>query len=96
MFEFFYLYNPRYITESVLSRKGFTINRYVIYTIALLVVFQRGFTYLPPMQTLLGYMAIGLGRWLMIASVSVLVLFLVELESFLLCLRMTRKGVNES
>jgi magnesium-transporting ATPase (P-type) len=95
MFEIFYLFNFRYVTEPVFSWKGFTSNRYVLYAITLLVVFQLGFTYLHLMQTLFGTTVIGLNICLMIVSVSVSVLFLVELEKFILRLRMTRKGVNE-
>ena len=82
MFEIFYLFNSRYITASVFNRAGFTGNRYVLIAIAILIIFQLGFTYLAPMQTLFGTTAIGLNIWLRILLVSSSVLFLVELEKY--------------
>jgi len=80
MFEVFYLFNSRYITAPVLNWAGFTGNRYVLIAIALLLIFQLAFTYLPPMQTLFGTTAIDLEIWLRILLVSSSVLFLVEIE----------------
>ena len=82
MFEIFYLFNSRYISESVFSWDGFTGNRYVLISIGVLITFQLGFTYLPPMQSLFGTTAIGYDIWLRIVLVSSLVLFLVELEKY--------------
>lgn len=82
MFEIFYLFNSRYISESVFSWDGFTGNRYVLIAIGVLITFQLGFTYLPPMQSLFGTTAIGYDIWLRIVLVSSLVLFLVELEKY--------------
>jgi hypothetical protein len=50
--------------------------------IALLIVFQLGFTYLAPMQTLFGTAAIDLDMWLRIVLISSSVLFLVEMEKY--------------
>ncbi len=83
MFEIFYLFNSRYITSSVFSWDGFTGNRYVLIAIAVLITFQLGFTYLAPMQSLFGTTAIGIDIWLRILLVSCSVLFLVELEKYL-------------
>jgi magnesium-transporting ATPase (P-type) len=83
MFEIFYLFNSRYISESVFSWDGFTGNRYVLIAIGVLITFQLGFTYLPPMQSLFGTAAIGYDIWLRIVLVSSLVLFLVELEKYI-------------
>jgi magnesium-transporting ATPase (P-type) len=82
MFEIFYLFNSRYITASVFSRAGLTGNRYVLIAIAVLVIFQLGFTYLAPMQSLFGTAAIDFNMWLRILLVSSSVLFLVELEKY--------------
>jgi len=82
MFEIFYLFNSRYITASVLNREGLTGNRYVLIAIGLLIFFQLGFTYLAPMQSLFGTAAIDLNIWLRILFVSSSVLFLVELEKY--------------
>jgi magnesium-transporting ATPase (P-type) len=80
MFEIFYLFNSRYITASVFNRAGLTGNRYVLIAIAVLIIFQLGFTYLAPMQSLFGATAIDINMWLLIILVSSSVLFLVELE----------------
>ena len=84
MFEIFYLFNSRYISESILNLKGFTGNRYVLMAIGLLVIFQLGFTYLPPLQTLFGTAAISALQWLWIVGISSSVLFLVEIEKYFL------------
>jgi len=90
MFEIFYLFNARYITASVFSREGLTGNRYVLIAIGILIVFQLGFTYLTPMQTLFGTTAIDFVIWLRIILVASSVLFLVELEK--LFIRRREKG----
>ncbi|MEG3617338.1 cation-transporting P-type ATPase [Magnetovibrio sp. PR-2] len=82
-FEIFYLFNARFITAPVLNMNGLFGNRYVLMAIAVLVVFQLGFTYLTPLQTLFGTQAIGWTDWLKIVLVSSSVLFLVELEKAL-------------
>ncbi len=82
MFEIFYLFNSRYIADSVLSWEGFTGNRYVLISIAVLIILQLGFTYLSPMQTLFGTAAIDFIIWLRIVLVASSVLFLVELEKY--------------
>jgi len=87
MFEIFYLFNSRYITASVLSWSGFTGNRYVLIAIVILVIFQLGFTYLAPMQSLFGTAAIELSTWLRIVIVASSVLFLVEFEKYVVRLR---------
>jgi magnesium-transporting ATPase (P-type) len=83
MFEMFYLFNSRYIKDSVFNWDGLTGNRYVLMAIAILVVFQLAFTYLKPMQLLFGTTAIAFNTWLSILLVSSSVLFLVELEKYL-------------
>ncbi|HGX91684.1 MAG TPA: HAD family hydrolase, partial [Candidatus Tenderia sp.] len=88
-FEIFYLFNSRYITDSIFSREGLTGNRYVLISIGVLITFQLGFTYLSPLQTLFGTTAIEFELWLRILLVSSSVLFLVELEK--LCVRRMRR-----
>jgi len=83
MFEIFYLFNSRYMTAPVLNREGLLGNRYVLYAVGLLILFQLAFTYLPPMQTLFGTAAIDAGVWLRIVLVAASVLFIVELEKAL-------------
>jgi magnesium-transporting ATPase (P-type) len=83
MFEIFYLFNSRYITAPVLNRAGLLGNRYVLYAVGVLLLFQMAFTYLPPLQMLFGTAAIDAGVWLRIVLVAASVLFIVELEKAL-------------
>ena len=80
MFEIFYLFNSRYISESIMNVKGFTGNRYVLVAIGVLIVFQLAFTYLSPLQILFGTASIDAMQWLWIVGVASSVLFLVEIE----------------
>ncbi|MBL4608633.1 MAG: cation-transporting P-type ATPase [Pseudomonadales bacterium] len=82
VFEIFYLFSSRYITASVFNWAGLTGNPYVLFATGMLVIFQLGFTYLAPMQSLFGTTAIGFDIWLRIFLVSSSVLFLVELEKY--------------
>jgi len=82
IFEIFYLFNSRYTTASVFNWAGLTGNRYVLIAIGILIIFQLGFTYLAPMQSLFGTAAIDFHIWLRIILVSSSVLFLVELEKY--------------
>ncbi len=80
MFEVFYLFNSRYIFDSIFSHRGLTGNHYVLVAIAVLAIFQLCFTYLPIMQTIFGSCAIELKVWLQITLVASSILFLVEIE----------------
>ncbi len=82
MFEIFYLFNSRYIIDSILNWEGVAGNRYVLIAIAILIILQLGFTYLSPMQALFGTTAIDFAIWLRIILVASSVLFLVELEKY--------------
>jgi magnesium-transporting ATPase (P-type) len=82
MFEIFYLFSSRYITASVFNWAGLTGNRYVLIAIGILIIFQLGFTYLSPLQSLFGTTGIDLTIWFYILLVSSSVLFLVELEKY--------------
>ncbi|MCG7960276.1 MAG: cation transporting ATPase C-terminal domain-containing protein, partial [Candidatus Thiodiazotropha taylori] len=83
MFEIFYLFNSRYITDSIVNWGGFVGNRYVLYAIGLLIIFQMGFTYLPQLQFLFGTAPISAGMWFLIVMVASSVLILVELEKLI-------------
>ncbi|MEW8431918.1 MAG: cation-transporting P-type ATPase, partial [gamma proteobacterium symbiont of Ctena orbiculata] len=80
MFEIFYLFNARYLTASVLNWKGFVGNRYVLYAIGLLLIFQMGFTYQPHLQMLFGTRGLDFSIWIRITLVTASVLLLVEIE----------------
>ncbi len=91
MFEIFYLFNTRYIKDSVLNWAGLTGNKYVLIAISILIIFQLGFTYLTPMQSLFGTTAIDLIIWLRIILVASSVLFLVEFEKYVVRYRERNK-----
>ncbi len=91
MFEIFYLFNSRYIADSILNWEGVTGNRYVLIAIAILIILQLGFTYLAPMQSLFGTTAIDFTIWLRIIFVASSVLFLVEFEKYVVRYRARSK-----
>jgi len=82
VFEIFYLFNSRYIKDSIFNWAGLTGNRYVLIAISVLIILQLGFTYLGPMQSLFGTTAINLNIWLRILLIASSVLFLVEIEKY--------------
>ena len=82
VFEIFYLFNSRYIYDSILNWTGLTSNRYVLIAISLLIILQLGFTYLESMQLLFGTKDISFYIWLRILLVASSVLFLVEIEKY--------------
>ena len=84
MFEIFYLFSARYLLAPSLTYQGLTGNRYVLYAIGLLIIFQLGFTYLGPMQALFATTAMSADAWLRVVIVASSVLFLVEIEKWLL------------
>jgi magnesium-transporting ATPase (P-type) len=96
LFEVFYLFNTRYITQSVLSREGFTGNRYVLWAIGLVLLFQLLFTYAPPLQVLFKTTALAATDWLHIVLVAATVFPLVEMEKWLVRRLLARrsKGVK--
>jgi magnesium-transporting ATPase (P-type) len=84
MFEIFYLWNSRHLLASVLSREGLFGSRPALIAIGLVLAFQLLFTYAPPLQFLFETQSLGAGTWLQIVLVASSVLFLVELEKWLL------------
>ncbi len=78
--EIFYLFNSRYLYGSVLSWPGLFGNRYVLIAIGLMLLLQLVFTYLPPVQQLMGTAPISAGSWLILMLAGLAVLLLVELE----------------
>jgi len=95
VFEAFYLLNSRYLHAPVLNREGLVGNRYLLWAIGLVMVFQLFFTYAPPMQALFGTAAIDAAAWGLIILVGSSVFFLVELEKLLYCAWQKRRGVGE-
>ncbi len=80
MGEIFYLFNSRYIHASVLSWEGLLGSRPVLATIGLMLLLQLAFTYLPPMQQLMGTTAITAADWGIVTLAGLALLLLVELE----------------
>ncbi len=78
--EMFYLFNTRFITDPVFSRRGFTGNRYIPLVIVLLLLAQIGFVYGEPLHELFGTTAIGIDDWLRSIAVGAVVMLTVELE----------------
>jgi magnesium-transporting ATPase (P-type) len=84
MFEVFYLFNTRFLNAPVLNSPGLLGNRVALLAVVALLIFQSGFTYLPFMQFLFGSAAISGFSWLLIVVTASLILWLVELEKWIL------------
>ena len=84
LFECFYLFNSRYISESVLNWQGLSGNPWILVAITALLVFQLGFTYLQPLQMLFGTEELELRVWGITTLVAASVFILVELEKFIM------------
>ena len=91
MFEIFYLFNSRYMTDSVFNWEGLSGNRFVLIAIAILIILQLGFTYLTPMQSMFGTTAIDFTIWLRIVLVTSSILFIVEFEKYVVRYRNKNK-----
>lgn len=83
MGEIAYLFNCRYLTAPSLSMEGMFGNRYILAAIALLILFQLLFSYLPAMQTLFGTAGLQLDAWLRIGAFGIVVMLVVEFEKWL-------------
>ncbi len=82
--EVFYLLNSRFLSRSVLNRDGLLGNRYALYAIALVMLFQLLFTYLPIMQLFFHTTPIDAAAWGKILLVGLLLFMAVELEKKLI------------
>ncbi len=82
--EIFYLFNCRFLTRSIFCRDGLFGNPWVPGAIILVIGLQAAFTWLPFMQHLFQTEALGLQSMGLILAVSLPVLFVVELEKWLL------------
>ena len=95
MFEIFYVFNSRYLHQSVLNLHGLFGNRLVWLAIITLIVFQMALTYWRPMQVLFGTVAIDALTWQMIVVVASSVFILVEIEKFFIRLFMPKVDVGK-
>ncbi|MGJ0394928.1 MAG: HAD-IC family P-type ATPase [Methylocystis sp.] len=75
-----YLFNARFLSESSLSWKGLFGSRAVLISIAIVVVLQAMFTYLPFMQALFNTTPLDPEIWWHIAGASLVLFLLVEVE----------------
>ena len=80
MGEMAYLFNCRYLLAPVRNLRDFSGNPYVLLTIAVLVVIQLAFTYLPFMQKLFGVVALDAAAWGRIVLFGILLFAAVEAE----------------
>jgi magnesium-transporting ATPase (P-type) len=78
--EIFYLWNARAIMNPVLSLKGIYGSRPVLISMALCLLLQLGFTYLPFMHRLFGTAPIHWDDWTILAGIGVAVFTIIELE----------------
>jgi magnesium-transporting ATPase (P-type) len=83
VFEIFYLLSSRYEIAPVLTREGLCGNRYVLWAIGLVLIFQLLFTYTAPMQYLFRTEPLSAIAWARIVVVGLSVLLIVELEKWL-------------
>ncbi|MBK1692855.1 cation-transporting P-type ATPase [Ectothiorhodospira mobilis] len=90
--QIFYLFNSRYILESVLNLRGILGSRPVLMAIGVLVVLQLLFTYTGPFQFLFNTAAIGLGEWARILVFGLVLFLVVEAEKAVLRRRWQDRG----
>jgi magnesium-transporting ATPase (P-type) len=82
-FQIFYLFNARYLTQSVLSREGLTGNPKVLVAVLGIVLLQLLFTYLPFFQNIFGSAELPMGDWVRLIFFTFTVFILVEIEKFI-------------
>lgn len=75
-----YLFNSRYLYAPSITVEGFLGNRIALIAIAVLVVLQLSFTYLPVFQALFGSAGLDAEAWLLIGVFGILLFLVVELE----------------
>jgi len=80
MGEIGYLFSCRRIAGNSWNRSGLTDSKPVLIAVALVVLFQLVFTYLPVMQTLFGVTPIDAFDWIAVFLFGLLLFSLVELE----------------
>lgn len=84
MFEMFYVFNSRYLLNSVLNIRGLFGNWLIWLAVAILLSAQLGLTYWPPMQAMFGTENIGLHTWKYIIVVAASLFVLVEIEKLII------------
>jgi len=84
--EMLYLFNCRSLTQSTLQLGLFT-NPWIWLGVALTILAQLAFTYIPVMNQIFDSEPIGLSEWIAISLVSALVFAIVGFEKKLRCIR---------
>jgi magnesium-transporting ATPase (P-type) len=80
MFEIFYVFNSRYLLNSVVNLHGLFGNWLIWLAVVILMTAQCGLTYWPPMQTMFGTESIDAHTWKNIVIVAASMFVLVEIE----------------
>jgi len=80
LFEIFYLLSARSFSDSIWQPRYWQGIRPSFIAIALVLVFQLGFTYLPISQTIFEVAPLGVDHWLLMLVVTSPILLLVEIE----------------
>ncbi len=75
-----YLFNSRHLTASSLNQETFTGSRAALYAVAILILLQGAFTYLPQANALFGTAPLRVEHWLAIAALALALFLLVEAE----------------
>ncbi|MBX3502208.1 MAG: cation-transporting P-type ATPase [Alphaproteobacteria bacterium] len=78
--EIFYLFSVRYVHGTSLTWQGVLGTRAVLVGVAIVIVAQLAFTYLPPMQAIFATRAVALGDAAVIVATGVALLAIVEIE----------------
>lgn len=79
-YQIFYLFNIRYLHQSVLSREGLLGNRVVLAAVGAIITLQMFFTYKPSFQALFGTASLPVGDWVRLLVLTVSIFVLVEVE----------------
>ena len=95
MFEIFYLLNTRFLKTPVLTKGGFSGNKFIYVAIGAVFLAQIVFTYVPFMQTLFDTRNIKFLEWLTIVIIAFSVFVLVEIEKYILQRQKVKKKVVE-
>jgi len=93
-FQIFYLFNARYLKESVLSREGLSSNPEVLLAVTGIAILQLLFTYVLFFQKVFGTAANPVGDWIRLIGFTFTVFVLVEIEKMIMR-RLDKKRFND-
>jgi Ca2+-transporting ATPase len=91
--ELFYLFNCRSLTQSVF-RLGFFSNPLLFVGVAIMLILQVMFTYLPAMNLIFHSAPISFAAWGRILAVSVIVSFVVGVEKWFRRRSLERRSIQ--